>query len=114
MQDSRGGKIVGVGVSGALAGDDANAASRRNTLGRRLHHGFIYAQRSRGKILEIKVGVVAASGKRCRQIVLQVAITQSVMLKKEMIIVHSYWMTSCQEGTPNAGNPLNRLSHTSL
>jgi hypothetical protein len=27
------------------------------------------------------------------------------MLEKEMIIVHSYWMTSRQEGTPNAGNP---------
>jgi hypothetical protein len=38
---------------------------------------------------------------------LQVAVTQSVMLKKEMIIVHGYWMTSPQEGTPNAGNPLN-------
>ena len=53
-------KIVGVGVAGTFADDYPNAASRRNSLRCRLDHGFIHAQRSRGKILKIKVGIVAA------------------------------------------------------
>src|ERR1700682_246223 len=105
MQNTRRRKVVRVSVSGALAGDDANTASRRNSLRRRLDHGFIHAQRSRGKILKIKVGIVAASRERRCQIAFQVAVAQSVVLKKEMIIVHSYWMTSSRVGTPIGDYP---------
>jgi hypothetical protein len=60
-------KIVGVGVSGALAGNHAHAAARGNSLRGRLHHRLIHHQRGR-KIFEIKVGVVAAGRKRRRQV----------------------------------------------
>ena len=83
VQNAVGRKIVGVGVSGALAGDDANAASGGDSLAGRLDHGLIDHQRGRGEIFEIKVGVVAAGRKRGGQIVLEIAFGEAVVLEEE-------------------------------
>ena len=72
MQDAVRGKIVGVGVSGALARDDADAASGGDALARRLDHGLVDHQRGRGKIFEIEVGVIASSRERGGEIVLEI------------------------------------------
>ena len=88
VQNALRGKIVGIGIAGALAGDHADATSGGNPLRGRLHHGFIHHQRSGRKILKIKVGVVAARRKRRRQVALQIALRQAIVLEKESVFVH--------------------------
>ena len=88
VQNALGREIVGVGVAGALADHHANAASCGNSLGSGLHHGLVHHQRGRGKILEIKVGVVAAGREGGCQIALEIMFGEAVMLKKEPIFIH--------------------------
>src|SRR5262249_43791501 len=94
VQDSGGREIVGIGVPGALAGDDANAASGGDTLRSRFDHRLIHGQAGRGKIFKVKVCVIAARRKGSRQVTLEIAVSQAIVLKKEVLIAHDYWMTS--------------------
>ena len=78
-------KIVGVGIAGALAGNDAHAAARRNSLRGRLHQRLIHHQRGRGQVFEIKVGIVAARRKRGGQISLKIVIRKPVVLRRRSV-----------------------------
>ena len=92
VQDAVGGKIVGVGVAGALAGNDANAAAGGNALRGGLDHGFVHHQRGGGKIFKIKVGVIAASREGGREIVLEVALGEAVVFEEESLLVQTLFV----------------------
>src|SRR5579864_8834522 len=98
MQNPRGREIVSVGISGALARDDPNAAAGRYALRRRFHHRFVHAQSGRREVFKVKVGIVATGRKRGPKIAFKVVLGNAIVLKEKMIIVHGYWMTSRQEG----------------
>src|SRR5208282_3507799 len=87
-------KIVGVGIAGALAGNDAHAAPRRNSLRGRLHQRLIHHQRGRGQVFEVKVGIVAARRKRGGQIGLKIVIRKPVVREEEALLdgSHHIWM----------------------
>ena len=61
-EEAIGGKIVGVGVAGALAGEDTDAAADADALRCGLDQGLVDAERSGGNRLKVKVGVVSAGG----------------------------------------------------
>ncbi len=61
-KEALGGKVVRVGVAGALAGEDADAAADADALRGGFYEGLVDAERCRGNGLKIKVRVVAASG----------------------------------------------------
>ena len=73
VQNLFGTQIVAIGVSGALAGDYADADAERNALRGALDDGFVHADVAGGQILEVQIGVVAAAGKRFIQIAFQIA-----------------------------------------
>ena len=54
------GEVVGVGVAGALAGDDADAAAYADALAGGLDEGLIDAERGGGNRFKIKVRVLAS------------------------------------------------------
>ena len=87
MQNALRRKIVGVGISGALAGNHAHAAARGNSLRCRLHQRLIHHQRGRSQVFEIKVGVVAARRKRGGEIGLKVVIGKPVVLEEETFLI---------------------------
>ena len=89
MQNALRSQVVGVGIAGALARKHAHAAAHRNALRRRLHHALVERNRSRGLIFEVKVGEIAARGKRSSQVPLHVCLRQAVALK-EKLLVHSH------------------------
>ena len=64
VQDALRREIVGIGVSGALAGDDANAASGADALGGGLDEGLVDADGGRVQIFEVEVGVSSARRER--------------------------------------------------
>src|SRR4051794_20228172 len=86
MQDALGREIVGVGVSGALAGNDADSASGADALGRGFYERLVNADRGRVQILEVEVGVSAAGRECSREIFLQVRIGEVKAVGKERLI----------------------------
>ncbi len=72
-QDFSGTQIIGVGVSGALAGDHANAHAQRNSLRGGLHDPLVDADHAGGEVLEIQIRVVPVLRERFGQIPLQIA-----------------------------------------
>ena len=94
MQNSLRRKIVGVGIAGALSGNDAHAAARRNPLRGGLHQRLIHHQRGRGQVFEIEVGVIAARRKRRGQISFEIMIRKPVVLEEEAFLIgsHHRWM----------------------
>ena len=104
-------QVIGVGVAGALAGNDANAAARRNSLRSRFDHRFVKAQRGRRHVFEVEVGIVAACRKRRRQIALHVDRVEAVFLEEKPLVfihIHSHigWMPQLPCKTPEGrGNP---------
>ena len=97
-------KIVGVGIPSAIAGNDAHAAARRNSLRGGFHQRLIHHQRSRGQVFEIKVGVVATRRKRRAQIILKILIRKTVVLEEETFLVgsHHIWMPLTLQTTRSA------------
>ncbi len=73
MQQALGREVVGVGVAGALAGEDADAAAYADALGGGLDERLVDAERGGGDRLEVKVGVVAAGGERLAEAALHEA-----------------------------------------
>jgi hypothetical protein len=51
-------EVVTIGVSSALAGDDANADAQRDALAGAFDDSFIDADGAGGEIFEIKIGLV--------------------------------------------------------
>ena len=90
MQNPLWRKIVGIGIAGALAGNDAHAATRRNSLRGRLHQRLIHHQRGRGQVFEIKVGIVAARRKRGGEISLKIVVRKAVVGEEEALLVGSH------------------------
>ena len=80
-------KIVGVGVAGAFAGDDADAAAYADALAGGLDQGFVDAERGRGDRFKIKVGVLAAGGKRLAQAAFHQAFRQAKFLDEIAFVV---------------------------
>jgi hypothetical protein len=62
LEERVGGEVVGVGVAGALAGEDADSAAEADALGGGLDDGLVDAERGGGDGLEVEVGVVAPGG----------------------------------------------------
>ena len=75
-------EVVGVGVAGALAAEDANAAAGADALAGRLDDLLIDAQRGGGDRLEVEVGVVAAGRKSLAQAALQQPLGDAEFFKK--------------------------------
>ena len=61
MQQPLGAEVVGVGVAGALAGEDADAAAGADALAGGFNNLLVHAQRGGRNRLEVEVGVVSAS-----------------------------------------------------
>jgi len=89
VKDALRGKIVRVSVAGALAGEDADAATDGDALGSGLHHALVERDRGGSLVFEVEVGEVAAGGKRGGKVALDVGLRQTVALEEELI-VHSH------------------------
>ena len=63
LKQALGGKVVGIGVAGSFAGDDADAAAGRDSLAGGFDQGLVDADGGRGDRFEIKIGIVATGGK---------------------------------------------------
>ena len=70
------GKIVAVGVTGALAGDHPHADPHGNALSRAFHHGFVDADGTGQEILEVEIRVIAALRQRFREVPLEVVASE--------------------------------------
>ena len=76
-------EVVAVGVAGTLARDHAHTHPQRHALQRALHDGFIDADGTGGKILEVKVGIRAPVRERFSQIILQIPRGNAKALREE-------------------------------
>ncbi len=82
-----GGEIVGVGVAGALAGDDADAAAYADALAGGLDEGLVDAERGGGNGLEVEVGVVAAGGEGLAETAFHQAFGETEFLDEVAFVV---------------------------
>ncbi len=81
-QQAFGGKVVGVGVAGSLAGDDADAAAGGDSLAGGLDEGFVDADGGRGDGFEIEVGVVASGGEGFAEAAFEEALGEAELFKE--------------------------------
>src|SRR6185369_2865381 len=86
VQDALGRKIVGIGVAGALAGDDANAASGADALGGGFYERLVNADGGRVQIFEVEVGVGSTGRQGGGQIFLQVGIREAEAVGEKRLI----------------------------
>ncbi len=96
-QQPLGGKIVGVGVAGALPGDNANAAARAHALAGRFDQRLVDRDRGRGDRLEVEVGVIAAGGERLAQAPLEQPLGQTKSLEKVELMFGKVHRRPCSE-----------------
>ena len=82
MEQALGAEIVGVGVAGALAGEDADAAAGAGALAGGFDDLLVDAERGGGDGLEVEVGVVAAGGEGLAEAALEQALGDAEFLKK--------------------------------
>ena len=90
MEQALGAEVVGVGVAGALAGEDADAAAGAGALRGGFDDLLVDAERGGGDRLEVKVGVVAAGGEGLAEAALQQALGEAEFLK-EIALVAGDW-----------------------
>jgi hypothetical protein len=86
-QEAGAGEVVGVGVAGALAGEDADAAADADALAGGLDQRLVDAQRGGGDGLEVEVGVVAAGRERLAQATLHQALGEAKLLNEVALVV---------------------------
>ncbi len=89
LQERFGGEVVGVGVAGALAGEDTDAAAEADTLGRRLDQGLVDTERGGGDGLEVEVGVVATRRESLCEAALDEAFGDAELIGKVALVVGS-------------------------
>ncbi len=94
VEKALGAEVVGIGVAGALAGEDADAAAGADALAGGFDDLLVDAQRGGGNRLKIKVGVVAAGGESLAQAALEQPLGDAELLKE---------ITSVADGGGNCG-----------
>jgi hypothetical protein len=104
VEQALGAEVVGVGVAGALAGEDADAAAGADALAGGLDDLLVDAERGGGDGLEVEVGVVAAGGERLAQAALQQALGDAEFLLKKIALVVFAGGWSSLAGTVRAAN----------
>jgi len=82
VKQTLGREIVSVGVAGALAGEDADAAAGAGSLGGGFDDLLVDAERGGGDGLEVEVSVVTAGSEGLAQAALQKAFGDAEFLKK--------------------------------
>ena len=82
VEQALGAEIVGVGVAGALAGEDADAAAGAGALAGGFDDLLVDAEGGGGDGLEVEVGVVAAGGEGFAQAALEQALGDAEFLEK--------------------------------
>ena len=86
VEQAFGAEIVGVGVSGALARENADAAAGAGALRGRFYDLLIDAESRCSNRLEVEVGVVAACTKGLAQAAFQEALGDAKLLKKITVV----------------------------
>ena len=86
-QEAVGGEVVGVGVSGALAGEDADAAADADALAGGLDQRLVDAKRGGGDGLEVEVCVLAAGRERFAQATLHQALGEAELFNEVALVV---------------------------
>ena len=86
-EEAVGGEVVGVGVAGALAGEDTDAAAEADALGGGFDEGFVDAEGGGGDGLEVEVGVVSAGGEGFAEAALHEALGDSEFFDEVALVV---------------------------
>ena len=86
-EEAVGGEIVGVGVSGSLAGEDTDAAAEADALGGGFDEGLVDAEGGGGDGLEVEVGVVATGGESFAEAALHKAFGDSQLVDEVALVV---------------------------
>ena len=88
-QQAVGGEVVGVGVAGALAADDADAAAGADSLAGGLDERFVDADRGRGNRFEVEVGVVASGGEGFAEAALEQPLGDAEFVEEIFLVLRS-------------------------
>jgi hypothetical protein len=80
-------EVIGIGVTGALSREHANAATGAGPLAGRLHDLLVNTQAHRGNRLEIQVGIIAARRQGLAQAAFQQPFRNAKFLKKIALVV---------------------------
>ena len=86
-QEAVGGEVVGVGVSGALAGEDTDTTADADALAGGLDQRLVDAQRGGGDGLEVEVRVLAAGGERFAQATLHQPLGEAELFNEVSFVV---------------------------
>ena len=84
LEDLLGRKVIAIGVAGALAGNHAHPDACGDALRCALDQRLVEGDRAAGAVLEVKIGVFAASGKRRPEVLLQFRPRDAELLLKEL------------------------------
>ena len=91
VEQALGTEIVSVGVAGALAGENADAAAGAGSLAGRFDDLLVDAERGGGDGLEVKVGVVATGSKSLAQAALEEALRDAEFFEKITLVTGVCW-----------------------
>ena len=107
LEECVGGEVVGIGVAGALAGEDADAAAEADSLRGGFDEGLVDAEGGGGDGLEVEVGVVAPGGESFGEAALDEALGDAELRGEVLLVVrggngHLDLMIGAQGGCGNA------------
>ena len=98
FEQAIGAEVVGVGVAGALAGEDANAAADADALGGGLDDAFVHAEGGGGDGLEVEIGELSAGGKRFAEAALEQALGEAEVGQEVTLVVRGVGMRKVWSG----------------
>ena len=98
FQEAIGAEVVGVGVAGALAGENANAAADADALGGGLDDAFVHAEGGRGDSLEVKVGELSTGRKGFSKTAFQKPLGEAEMGQEVTLMVRDVGMVKVGGG----------------
>jgi hypothetical protein len=87
FEQAIGAEVVGIGVAGALAGENANAAADADALRGGLDDAFVHAERGRGDGFEVEIRELAAGRKGLPEAAFQKPLGQSEMGQEVTLVV---------------------------